>query len=411
MAPHLVRLAGVRAHALLVPAAALWGGTLLVGADVLARVVPSGATPLPVGAATAFLGAPFVIWLARSTAGAAGAPAARYVPPPSRRPMGAVLTLAGAALGAALVAGLGFGALSFAPGDVASALLGRGEDLVARVVLEQRLPRILVAAAAGAALATSGALLQGVVRNPLAAPEIVGVTSGAGAAALTALVAFPALPPELVPLFAFAGGTLAFAVVYAAAWKRGIEPVRLALVGLAVAALLSAVIQGLTVAAGLRVAQALTWLAGSTYARDWADLARLAPWLAVLLPVAWAMARRLDLLALGEEVPVVLGLPLERTRLALLATAVALASAAVAAVGTLSFAGLMGPHIARSLAGSRHGRLLPVTVLVGATLVVVADVVGRTLFAPREIPSGLVTAALGAPYFLLLLVRGRRSAS
>ena len=408
MAPHLVRLAGVRAHAMLAPAAALWGGTLLVGADVLARLVPSGSSTLPVGAATAFLGAPFIIWLARTTAGAATAPAAGFTPPAPRRPITLLLGGSATVLVIAVGAGLAFGALSITPGAVLAAVLGNGDDLATRVVLDQRLPRTLVAALAGAALATSGALLQGVVRNPLAAPEIVGVTSGAGAAALAALVAFPSLPSGVVPLAAFLGGAVAFAVVYAASWKRGINPIRLALVGLAVAALLSAVINALTVAAGLRVAQALTWLAGSTYARDWGDVARLMPWVGVLVPIAWAMARRLDLLALGEEVPIVLGLPLERARLALLAVGVALSAAAVATVGTLSFAGLMGPHIARSLAGTRHARLLPVTALVGAALVVLADLVGRTAFAPREIPSGLGTAALGAPYFLWLLTRARR---
>lgn len=407
MAPHLVRLAGVRSHAALLPIAALWGGTLLVGSDIVARLVPAGSTPVPVGAATAFLGAPFLVWLARrvSTGDREQTAQPRFAAPALRFPM----VLAGAAviLLVALLAGLALGALRLPLAEVVSALMGSGDGLAARVVVEQRLPRLLVAGLAGGALAVSGLLLQGVARNPLAAPEIVGVTSGAGAAALGVLILVPAAPLGLVPVWAFLGGMAAFVLVYAGSWRGGVDPVRLALVGLSVAAAASALTQAMVVAAGLRVAQALTWLAGSTYARSWDDLLLLVPWVLALLPVAWWLAHGLDLMALGEELPVALGLPLERRRLLCLTTAVALASASAATVGAISFVGLMAPHISRSLAGVRHGRLLPVAALLGAALTVGADVVGRTLFAPREIPAGLVTAALGAPYFLYLLVRGR----
>lgn len=213
----------------------------------------------------------------------------------------------------------------------------------------------------------------------------------------------PGLPTGLVPVAAFVGGVVAFGIVYAASWRGGVSPVRLALVGLAVSALFSAIISALVVAAGLRVAQALTWLAGTTYARGWDEAAGLAPWFALLL-VAVLLARRLDLMALGEELPIALGVSLQRSRAIALATAVALASASVAAVGTLSFVGLMAPHLARVLAGPRHGKLLPLALVIGAVLVVLADTLGRTLFAPRELPSGLMTAVIGAPYFLLLMV-------
>lgn len=406
MAPHLVRLVGVRGHALLLPGAALWGGALLVGADVLARAVPTSSTPLPAGAATAFLGAPLIMWLARRAGPGARASDANGAPQRRRLRYATLLLVSAGLLVAAFVAGLALGALQLPPGAVLGALAGRGEELATRVVLDQRLPRLLVAALSGAALATSGLLLQGVVRNPLAAPEIIGVTSGAGAAALAALLLFPALPIGFVPVAAFVGGVLVFGAVVAVAWKGGLDPVRLALVGLAMSALASAVIQALVVTAGLRVAQALTWLAGSTYARGWDDVARLAPWVAVLLPLAWILAYQLDLMALGEELPLALGLRLERSRLLLLGVTVALAGAVVATVGTLSFVGLIAPHMARALTRGQHRRLLGPTVLLGALLVVLADTVGRTLFAPREIPSGLVTAAIGAPYFLYMLFRG-----
>lgn len=406
MAPHLVRLSGVRGHALLLPAAALWGGALLLGADVLARAVPSTSTPLPVGAATAFLGAPLIMWLARRSAGG-GQPVTSSRTVVARFPPYAVLVCVSVALlGIVCAAGLSLGALRLPVIDVVASIMGGATELARDVVIGQRLPRLLVAALAGAGLSLSGLLMQGVVRNPLAAPELVGVTTGAGAAALTALILFPGLPTDLVPLAAFLGGMLTFGVVVLVAWKRGLDPIRLALVGLAMSALASAVIQAMVVAAGLRVAQALTWLAGSTYARGWDAAARLAPWILLLLPLAWLLAHRLDLMALGEELPVVLGLPLERSRLTILSVAVALAAAAVATVGTLSFVGLIAPHVTRALGGTRHRRLVLPTVLIGALVVVLADTLGRAIFAPREIPSGLVTAAVGAPYFLYLLARG-----
>lgn len=407
LAPHLVRLVGVRPHLALLPASAVWGGALLVGADLLARAVPSGSTPLPAGAATAMLGAPFLIWLARRSA-VESARSDQGTSPRRSRHAGRVGWWLLALVPIALAGGLMFGAVPIGPGTLASVLAGGGDELARRVVLELRLPRLLVAGLVGAALAAGGVLLQGVVRNPLAAPEIVGTTSGASVAALGALLLLPDMPPALLPVAAFTGGVLAFAGVYAASWKRGLSPLRLALVGLGASAFLSAIVNTLVVAAGLRVAQALTWLAGSTYARSWNELAPLVPWLAVLLPLAQLGAHRLDLLALGDDVPRTLGLRLERGRAALLALSVALTAAAVATVGTLSFVGLMAPHMARGLVGSAHRRRLPVAALLGALLVITADTVGRTAFAPRELPSGLLTAALGAPYFLLLLTRGTR---
>lgn len=403
MAPHFARLTGARAHRRLLPMSALLGAVLLVAADVLARALPGAPGTFPVGAATAFLGAPFLVWLARRSAagGAAGMGQA------SARPnFGLALTLSALALAASLVAGLAFGALKIDPGQLLHALLGDADPLTMQVIWVLRLPRLVVAAFAGAALALSGLLLQAVLRNPLGAPEILGITSGAGASALIGLLLLPGLPPAAVPLFALVGGVVSFGLVYVAAWKGGIEPLRLALVGLAATAFFSAIIQALVVGAGLRVAGAVTWLAGSTYARTYLDALRLGPWVIVLAIIALALTPAMDLLGLGEEVPVALGMAKERMRALLLLLAVGLAAAAVATVGTLSFVGLMAPHMARTLAGPKHLRSVLLTLLLGATLVVLADTLGRFVLAPREIPSGLVAAALGAPYILFLLRRG-----
>nr|MBA2454071.1 iron chelate uptake ABC transporter family permease subunit [Chloroflexia bacterium] len=156
---------------------------------------------------------------------------------------------------------------------------------------------------------------------------------------------------------------------------------------------------------------ALVWLSGSTYARDWDDLQRLLPWLVVLLPVAWLAARQLDVLGLGDDAARAIGMPLERTRLAILTVAVALSAAAVSVVGTIGFVGLIGPHTARILLAGQHQhrKLVPLAAILGALLVTLADTIGRFALAPKEIPAGLVTALIGAPYFLWLLWRGRMS--
>lgn len=404
--PHLLRLLGLKAHRHLLLGSALWGGALLVGADALARGLSGGMQTLPAGAVTALLGAPWLVWLARR-AGRAGEKGA--LPSPARPPLPYALVLGGAAsaLLLAFTLGLALGPQVFGPAQLLAGLSG-ADEVVGRVLGQFRLPRLVVAALAGGALATSGLLLQGVVRNPLAGPEVIGITSGAGVGALGAMVLFPGLPPAYLPVAAFLGAGLAFGVVYAASWRGGLEPTRLALVGLSVSAFAAALISVFVVRAQLRVAQALVWLAGSTYAAGWSEALRVLPWLLLLLPFAWLAARWLDLLALGQETPQALGLPVARARTLVLGAAVALAAAAVSAVGTVGFVGLMAPHAARLSVGHRHRRLLPVAFLLGALLVVAADTLGRTLLAPKEIPSGLVTALLGAPYFLWLLWRSKR---
>lgn len=411
--PHLVRLSGFTRHLPLMAGSAILGAALLVGADVAARVVRTNVGETPVGWVTALVGAPFLIWLTRrlARAGAAGQPprprplllgAARMLPYPLLVVGGVVM------LCAAVVAGVALGDLRLGADELLAALTRNGTPLAEKIVYDLRLPRLLVAMLAGAALATSGLLIQGVMRNPLAGPEIVGVTSGAGLGALVALVLLPAAPLEVIPLAAFAGAVAAFAIVYAAAWRGGgISAARLALVGMAVSAMALSLISLLVVMAEVRVAQALVWISGSTYARGWDEVLRLVLWPLVLLPVAWLIAKWLDLLALGDDVARGLGVRLETARVALLGTALALAAAAVATVGTVGFVGLIAPHAGRILVGGQHRRLLPVVALLGATLVVVADTVGRTAIAPKEVPAGLVTALVGAPYFVALLWASR----
>lgn len=407
--PHLVRLVGLKHHLLLLPASALWGAVLLIAADILAQQVGTNVGDLPAGAVTALIGAPFLVWLARRVGRSGGVGKGEQGPARRGPALPYPLLLSGVALllTAMLVVGMSLGSISLSIPELVRTVFGEGNALHEQIVFGLRLPRLLVAALAGGSLAASGLLLQGVVRNPLAGPEIIGITSGAGVSALTVLILFPETPLMLIPLAALAGAFAAFAVVYLASWQGGVSPTRLALVGLAVSAFCAAIINVLIVQADVRVAQALVWLSGSIYARGWQEVGNLIFWPLLLLPVAFYVARWLDLLALGELLPTALGLPLERARAIVLTLAVALAAAAVSIVGTISFVGLIAPHVARLLGGHRHRRLLPLAVLLGALLVVSADILGRVLLAPKQIPAGLVTAVLGAPYFLWLLWRGR----
>jgi ABC-type Fe3+-siderophore transport system permease subunit len=407
VAPHLVRLCGIRRHRPLTLVAAPLGGALLLAADVAAQRV-ARASELPAGVFTALIGVPLLVVAARRLGAApeVGVGSSLSVNGRTARP-GRVLAGLAAALGVACFLGLLLGDVELAAGALLHALVGVGDPL-AEIVVELRAPRVVVAALAGACLAAAGVVLQGVVRNPLAGPEVVGVSSGAALAAVSALVLVPSLPPAALPVVAFLGGVGALALVLALAGARGAPPARLAVVGLAVTAAASAIVSLLLVLASARIAMVIEWLAGTTYGRGWGAAAQLAPAALVLLPLAWLHARKLDALAVGNEGALALGIRVPRVRAGLLALGAALASTTIAAVGGLSFVGLLAPHAARLLVGSLHRRLLPVAALLGALLVSVADTVGRAALAPTEIPAGLVVAFLGAPYLVLALLRARR---
>lgn len=417
IAPHLVRLSGVARHAWLIPVSAVWGAAILVGSDTLARSVVSSFGELPAGAVTAIIGAPWLIWLALRVSRHAGArgSARSGVPtaPPGSWvravPYPAWVALLGALLLAVWAASLMSGSVRLSLAEMLAALAGGGDELHRSILLDMRLPRLLTAGLVGMALAVSGCLLQSSVRNPLADPQVVGVTSGAGVGALLLLIAFPQLPAGWLPFGAIAGGLAASGLVYAIAWRRGLSPTVLILVGIAVAAACSAVINILVLQAKLTLAPALAWMAGSTYARDWPHVAQMLPPVALLLPFAWWLGRRVDLLSFNDESSTGLGLPVRRTRLLAGAVAVVLASVSAANVGSIGFVGLLAPHAARLLVGANHRRSMVVAALLGGTLLVAADWVGRTVLSPREIPSGIVAAVMGAPYLFLLMMRSKKT--
>jgi ABC-type Fe3+-siderophore transport system permease subunit len=298
---------------------------------------------------------------------------------------------------------IGIGAIRIPPLEVLGALFDPSNSINARIVQELRLPRIVVALMCGAFFAVSGAMLQGVVRNPLASPDLVGVGAGAGVFAVFTLIVLPTAPAWFLPVGAFVGAWLGFGLVLLLAQKAGeLAPVRVALIGIAVGAALGALQQLILIRAPDDIGRALTFLAGTVYGADWARVERLFPWL-VLLPVAWLLFQKLDVLSFADDVSQGLGMRLLLARVVCMSVAVGLAAVGVTGVGILGFVGLLAPHAARLLVGNQHILLLPTSALLGAILVVCADALGRGLLPPLEIPAGILTTLLGAPYFLILM--------
>jgi iron complex transport system permease protein len=278
------------------------------------------------------------------------------------------------------------------------------------IILTLRLPRAIAAWLVGIGLAVAGTIIQGITRNPLAAPGIIGINAGASLAVVTLLVLLPMSPASVLPWAAFAGACGVAAAIYLLAWREGCSPLRLILVGVGINLIASA-LTNLMVALGElnSVSQALIWLAGSVYGRSWPQVSALLPWVAIFTGFSLIWTRELNNLNLGDDLARSLGNRLERQRALLLLASIALAGASVATAGSVGFVGLIAPHLGRKLIGASYENLLPVAALMGGLLVVAADLVGRLLFAPLELPCGIVTAALGAPYFLYLLIRDRAS--
>src|SRR3954468_10399279 len=260
---------------------------------------------------------------------------------------------------------IGIGPVYLSPAQVWRALISSETTSTADVIVRQiRLPRVLVGAMVGANLAMSGAILQGITRNRLADPHIVGISSGAGLVAVSCIVLFP-VPLALVSPLAFVGGITAGALAYLMAWRGGVSPERLALAGIAVSAMLTAITSAILVTSAFSAQIGLRWLIGGLLGRNWQDV--------------------------------------QRTRFLLAATAAILASSAVSIAGLIGFIGLIVPHFVRMVVGNDYRFLLPTSALFGAILVVVADTVARTAFDPHELPVGVFTAVMGGPVFILLV--------
>ena len=273
------------------------------------------------------------------------------------------------------------------------------------VLTAYRLPRLLLALLVGAALAVAGVLVQGIVRNPLASPDILGVNHAASLASVGALLLLPSLPVITLPLLAFAGGMAGLILLRILANTS--QPMKLALTGVALSACWASLTDYLMLSRPQDVNNALLWLTGSLWGRDWSFVKIAAPLLILFLPLSLRFCRDLDLLALGDARATTLGVSVPRIRLQALLLAVAMTSTGVAVCGPISFIGLVVPHMVRSITGGRHRWLLPVSAMAGALLLVVADLLARIIHPPLELPAGVLTAIIGAPWFVWLLVRMR----
>ncbi len=424
-APVVARLLGrvvpsVLRHGALLPVAGLLGALVVVLADVLIRAVvgADAAMSIPTGVTTTMAGAVVLVVLARGgrDSGPSRRPPGASVAPRSRLTVVVVLIALLALTAGTVVVGLLAGHQWLLTGDIAAWLRGEGLPLV-QFALDERSPRVAAAVLAGAALALSGTVVQATCRNPLAEPGILGITGGAGLGAVVVVTGLSsgfgaassaAASTTTMLVAATIGSLVAFALVYGLAWRRGLDADRLVLIGIGVWYGTVSLSTFLLVRSNpWDTPRIYTWLSGSTYGRSWEQVVPVAVALLLALPVVLLARRELDLLALDEDTPRLVGVPLEKVRLLVLLTAAVLTAMAVSAVGVVGFVGLVAPHIARALVGSRSVRVVPVAVLVGAFLLVLADTIGRTAISPAQVPAGLVVALIGAPYFVYLLARSR----
>lgn len=271
-------------------------------------------------------------------------------------------------------------------------------------LVQYRLPRAILAILLGASLALGGVLVQAIIRNPLASPEILGINNGAGMAAVIMISFFPTLSVAWILPVAFVAGLGAFVVLWLVC-GREFSTLKMALIGVALSALYSAVTHYVMLARPLEVNLAMLWLTGSLWGRSWFYVLLALPVVLTLFPLAFLLGKDLNILALGETKAHNLGVNVRRTQLLTLLLAVAVSATAVAICGPIAFMGLVAPHVARRVFGGRHHVLIPASMLVGALILQLADLLARVIAPPIELPAGILTAVIGAPYFFLLLMR------
>ena len=310
-----------------------------------------------------------------------------------------------AALVALFFVAVNTGSLQVGPMQLLSGLFVSYDETVS-TIYDLRLPRILIAMVGGAATAVSGVLLQAAIRNPLADPGIIGVSAGASFAAVLVTAFFPMLL-FFTPVFAFAGGLVAFGLVYSLSWRGGLSPLRIILVGVAVGAMFTGLMSAFDSGTGSTMSGVASLVDANITMKTWDDFATLAVYAAIGLALALLMAKRCDLLALEDKTARSLGLNVDRARIATSAAGVLLASVSTAIIGPISFLGLLVPHIARILVGTSHRVLVPYAIVLGAFTLLLADTIGRTVAAPYEISAAVIMSIVGGPLFIVLLRRAR----
>jgi len=308
-----------------------------------------------------------------------------------------------------------FGDSFINPIKVLQVLIGNGSDFDQLIIVDFRMPRIFIAAFAGMALAVAGAILQGIIKNPLASPDLIGISAGGGAAVVGFLAMFSdsnhslTVSIEWLPLAGFIGATIVGLIDYIFAWKDGVTPTRLVLIGIGVSAFMQAITTMLMIIGPIyQASEANKWITGSVKSADWSQVQIVVPLILILLLITFFITRQLNVQELGDDTAASLGQSVQKTRLFLLLLSSSLVASAISFAGAIGFVGLMAPHIARRIVGPSFGVLIPTSAAIGAILVMVADIIGRTAFNPLEVPAGVFTAAIGAPYFIYLLFRNPR---
>lgn len=310
-----------------------------------------------------------------------------------------------------IVIGMGVGYSPLPFDRIIPTLIGQGDFKESFILFSIRLPRMLITLLAGMALALSGAILQGITRNDLADPGIIGINAGAGVGVAVFFLFFPIEVGTfvyLIPVVAFISALLTAVLIYLFSYKKksGIEPIRLVLVGVGFSLAFSGLmIILISSAEKTKVDFIAQWLAGTVWGTDWPFIYALLPWLVILIPFTLFKASRLDILRLSSPVAIGVGLPIQKEQIIMLLTAVALAASAVSVSGGITFIGLMAPHIAKSLVGPRHQLFIPISILLGGWLLLLADLVGFNLLEKANIPAGVMVSLIGAPYFIYLLTR------
>jgi iron complex transport system permease protein len=317
------------------------------------------------------------------------------------------IAIAGATLMISSAASLCLGRKVLGIEEVLRALLDPAQDLGSILVWDLRLPRLILACLVGASLAVAGALMQGVIQNDLAVPELTGVTGGASFAVVAASLWFD-VTAGWQPFCGLLGGLAAAGLSLLIAWDDQLRPLRLTLAGIAVGALAVAGTQAALVTGGPQAGSLFFWLVGGLSGRSWLHVSIIWPWLAAGFAIAFLAARNLDLLSLGEDQARSLGVAVARWRALSVIASIALTVATVSVAGPIAFVGLTIPHLARMAAGQQHRWVLPVCALMGATLLAVADLASRFLGGARELPVGMLTALIGGPVLLRMITKRRR---
>jgi len=302
--------------------------------------------------------------------------------------------------------GLTYGSVFISLPEIWDVLSHKGEPFHEQIIMELRLPRILIGLLVGGCLAASGSLLQGVMKNPLADPGIIGVSAGAGLAAIITMVILPQYS-YLLPIAAFLGALITSLIIYLLAWDQGTSPVKIILAGVAINALLGAITSGIMVIYSDRVQAVLPWLAGGLNGRGWYHFEFMAPYAIISILLCYFAIKPANIILLGDDTAKLLGQKVELQRFLIIILASLLAGVAVSVAGLIGFVGLVIPHIIRIIVGEDYRFLLPLSMIGGATLVVFSDTIARSWFDPIELPVGILLACLGAPFFLYLLRRRR----